>query len=385
MLPKEWAAGTVSQKRGSDFRYARKMRLVFTLLCCLPVCLMQRAGAQQIPGAIPDAPVPAGTQVQQVQQVQQDARAPRTLSGVVTDVDGALVPGATVTLLENFAVKGRSVAADANGHFSFDHVAAGPYTLTIAAAGMRTTTQKGTLNPDESLELPPIALGVAASELVEVSSLSDQEIAEVQMKQEEKQRLVGLVPNFYVSYVWEAKPLTTMQKYKLAVRSLIDPATFVIAAGFAGIEQGSDEYSGFGPGWEGYGKRYGALLADGAIGGMLGGAVLPSLFHQDPRYFYKGTGTKWQRAWYAIGTSVITRGDNGKWQPGYAAVLGDFASGAISNLYYPAQNRNGAALTIENGFVGIAADAATNLLQEFVLKKISTGVKKAAPGTQTTP
>jgi len=118
---------------------------------------------------------------------------------------------------------------------------------------------------------------------------------------------------------------------------------------------------------------------------MLGGAVLPSLFHQDPRYFYKGTGSVWKRAGYAISTAVVARGDNGKWQPAYASVLGDFASGAISNLYYPAQNRNGAALTIENGFVGIAADAATNLLQEFVLKKISTGVKKAAPGTQTTP
>jgi len=355
------------------------MRFVFALLCCLPVCLIQSAGAQQIPGAIPDAPVPAG------RQVQGDGMATRTLSGVVTDVDGALVPGATVSLLENFSVKPRSVVADANGHFSFSNVAAGPYTLTILATGMQPKTQRGTLNSDESVELPPIALGAATSEEVDVSSLTDREIAEVQMKQEEKQRLVGLVPNFYVEYDWNAKPLTASQKYRLAVRSIVDPATFVIAAGFAEIEQSTDEFSGFGPGWEGYGKRYGALLADGAIGGMLGGAVLPVLFHQDPRYFYKGTGTKWQRAWYAIGTSVITRGDNGKWQPGYAAVLGDFASGAISNLYYPAQNRNGAELTIENGFLAIASNAAGNLLQEFVLKKISTGVKVKAAAPQAAP
>jgi hypothetical protein len=311
-------------------------------------------------------------------QVQADATAMRTLSGVVTDVDGALVPGATVTLLENFSVKGRSVVADANGHFSFDNVAAGPYVLTIIAKGMQPKTQRGTLNPDESVELPPIALGVAASDEVEVSGLTQEEIAEVQMKQEEKQRLAGLVPNFYVSYVWHAAPLTAKQKYKLAARTLIDPATFVIAAGFAGIEQASNEYSGFGPGWEGYGKRYGALLADGAIGGMLGGAVFPVLFHQDPRYFYKGTGTKWHRALYAISTSVVARGDNGKWQPAYASVLGDFTSGAISNLYYPAADRNGAGLTIANGFLSIASDAATNLLQEFLLKKLSTGVKVKA-------
>jgi hypothetical protein len=357
------------------------MRFVLALLCCLPVCLILSAGAQQIPGAIPDAPAPAGT------QMQVDAMAVRTLSGVVTDVDGALVPGATVTLLEAGSTKRRSTVADGNGHFSFSNVAAGPYLLTIIAKGMEPTTQRGTLNPDESVELPAIALGAATSEEVEVSSLTQVEIAEMQMKQEEKQRLFGLVPNFYVVYEWNAKPLSAKQKYRLAVRAIVDPATFVITAGFAGIEQATNEFSGYGQGWEGYGKRFGAGMADTAIGGMLGGAVLPVLFHQDPRYFYKGTGTKWQRVGYAISRAVIARGDNGKWQPAYAEVLGDFASGAISNLYYPASNRNGAGLTIENGFLGIASDAATNLLQEFVLKKMITGIKvKATPaGTQAAP
>jgi hypothetical protein len=328
--------------------------------------LIHSAGAQQIP----DAPAPAGT------QVQADGLATRTLSGVITDVDGALVPGAKVALLENFSVKARSVVADANGHFSFSGVEAGPYTLTVTADGMQGATQRGTLNPDESVELPAIVLRVtAASDEVEVSSLSQQEIAEVQIKEEEKQRLAGLVPNFYVTYNWRAAPLTAKQKYKLAVRSLVDPATFVIVGGFAGIEQATNEFSGYGQGWAGYGKRYGAGLADTSIGGMLGGAVLPVLFHQDPRYFYMGRGTKWHRAWYAIGTSVIARGDNGKWQPAYAGVLGDFGSGAISNLYYPASNRNGAGLTIENGFLDVASDAVGNLLQEFVLKKLSSGVK----------
>jgi hypothetical protein len=279
-------------------------------------------------------------------------------------------------LLEGVATKPRSTVADSDGHFSFSGVTAGYYTLTVTADGMEAATQQGTLNSDESVELPPIVLQVAAAnDEVEVSSLTQQEIAEVQIKQEEKQRLVGLIPNFYVTYNWNAAPLTPKQKYKLAARALVDPATFVIAAGFAGIEQATNEFGGYGPGWEGYGKRYGAGLADTSIGGMLGGAVLPVLFHQDPRYFYMGKGTKWHRALYAISTAVVARGDNGKWQPAYAAVLGDFGSGAISNLYYPASNRNGAGLTIENGFLGLAGNAAGNLLQEFVLKKISTGVK----------
>jgi hypothetical protein len=366
------------------------MRFVFALMCCLPVCLICSGGAQQIP----NAPQAAGAQVvvpQAVgpQQVGADGMAARTLSGVVTDVEGALVPGATVSLLENFSVKPRTVVADENGHFSFSSVAAGAYVLTVTAPGMVGTTVKGVLNPDESVELPPIALGAGTSESVEVSGLSDQEIAEVQMKQEEKQRLVGLVPNFYVVYEWDAKPLTAKQKYRLAVRSILDPANFVISAGFAEIEQTTNEFSGFGPGWSGYGKRYGALLADESIGGMLGGAVLPVLFKQDPRYFYMGPerGTKWHRAWYAMSTAVVARGDNGKWQPGYAAVLGDFGSGAISNLYYPAANRNGAGLTIENGFLAIASNAAGNLLQEFLLKKLSKGVKVQvkASGAQVQP
>ena len=240
---------------------------------------------------------------------------------------------------------------------------------------MEGATRRGTLNADESLELPAIALKAAVSEEVVVSGLTQQEVAEKQVKQEEKQRLVGLVPNFYVTYDWNAAPLTPKLKYKMAARSIVDPATFVIVGGFAGIEQATNEFSGYKQGWAGYGKRYGAGFADTAIGGMLGGAVLPVLFHQDPRYFYKGTGTKWHRAMYAISTAVIARGDNGKWQPAYAGLLGDFASGAISNLYYPASNRNGAGLTFVNGALAVAGDAAGNLLQEFVLKKISKGVK----------
>jgi hypothetical protein len=266
--------------------------------------------------------------------------------------------------------------ADSDGHFSFSGVTAGSYTLTVTADGMEPATQRGTLNPDESVELPAIVLRVAAArDEVEVSSLTQQELAEVQIKQEEKQRLVGLVPNFYVTYNWKAAPLTPKQKYKLAMRSIVDPATFIIVGGFAGLEQATNEFSGYGQGAAGYGKRYGAGLADASIGGMLGGAVLPVLFHQDPRYFYKGTGTVWQRTRYALSTAVIARGDNGKWQPAYAGVLGDFGSGAISNLYYPASNRDGAGLTIENGFLAVASDAVGNLLQEFVLKKISSGVK----------
>lgn len=300
---------------------------------------------------------------------QASVAAGRVLSGVVTDVDGALIPGARVTLQGVGAV--RTAVTGSDGHFSFGDVSGDGFVLSVTAEGMAEVSEKGALGGDESLELPPIVLRVSASSDVEVTSLTREEIAEKQLKVEETQRLGGLVPNFYVTYDWKAEALTPKQKFQLAARSLADPATFVIVGGFAGIEQAENSFSGYGPGAAGYGKRYGAGLADASVGTMLGGAILPILFRQDPRYFYKGTGSVRSRVLYALSTAVVARGDNGKWQPAYAGVLGDFGSGAISNLYYPASDRHGANLTLENGALSVGFDAFGNLMQEFILPKLT--------------
>jgi hypothetical protein len=108
-----------------------------------------------------------------------------------------------------------------------------------------------------------------------------------------------------------------------------------------------------------------------AIGNVLGGAVFPIIFKQDPRYFYKGVGTKKSRALYALSTAVIARGDNGKWQPAYAGILAELAAGGISNAYYPAAERQGVGLTFGNAAVGIAFTGVSNLFQEFFFRKAS--------------
>ncbi len=342
------------------------MKPAFPLFCCLSLCLSITSRAQQVPSPTTTAATAQPT----------DGAGVRTLGGVIADMDGALVPGAKVTLSTASSKETQTATSDSEGHFSFSHVAAGAFTLTVLASGLQGTTVEGTLNPDESLELPPIQLRVAAdSTSIEVSSLTQKEVAASQLKQEEKQRLAGVIPNFYVTYDWKAAPLDTPQKYKLAARSLFDPATFVIVGGFAGIEQAMNSYSGYGQGAMGYAKRYGAGMANAGIGTVLGGAVFPELFHQDPRYFYKGRGSIRSRVLYALSTAVIARGDNGKWQPAYAAVAADFTTAAISNLYYPTSDRTDEGLTIENGFVNIGTNAAGNLLQEFLLKRLSTGIK----------
>jgi hypothetical protein len=156
-----------------------------------------------------------------------------------------------------------------------------------------------------------------------------------------------------------------------------------VTGAVAGVEQATGTLSGYGQGAQGYAKRYGAAYADLVTGTFIGGAIFPSLLKQDPRYFYKGTGSVRSRVLYAISMSVICKGDNGRWQPNYSGILGSLASGGISNLYYPATDRSDAALTFENMVIGIGETAAVNLLQEFVMRKITPNVPNYNP--QTTP
>ena len=139
----------------------------------------------------------------------------------------------------------------------------------------------------------------------------------------------------------------------------------------AGLEQANNTYSGYGQGADGYAKRFGAGYADNFIGSMLGGAILPSLLKQDPRYFYKGTGTTRSRLLYVIASAVVCKGDNGHWQPNYSGISASLATGGISNLYYPAANRNGVSLTFENAGMGIGQSAIQNFFQEFVVRKLT--------------
>ncbi len=196
------------------------------------------------------------------------------------------------------------------------------------------------------------------------------EVAEAEIKEQEKQRVLGLIPNFYVSYLHDAAPLTSKQKFELAWRTTVDPVNFALIGAIAGIEQAQNDFSAYGQGAQGYGMRYGAAYADSAIGTFIGSAMLPSLLKQDPRYFYKGNGSTRSRILYAIANSVICKGDNKHWQANYSGIIGSIAAGGISNLYYPAQDR-GAALTFENAFIGIGETAAVNLLQEFLIRKLT--------------
>jgi len=237
----------------------------------------------------------------------------------------------------------------------------------------------GILHPGETYNAPRIALALAP-EKTEVQVVFPRvEVAEEQIKEEEKQRVLGFVPNYYVSYVPDAASLTSKQKFELAWKTTVDPVTFVLTGAIAGVQQANNVFRGYGQGAEGYAKRYGADYADSVTSTFIGSALLPSPLKQDPRYFYKGSGSTRSRILYAIANSVICKGDNGRWQANYPNLLGSLAAGGISNLYYPAQDRNGAALTFESAAIEIGASAAANLFQEFVIRKLTPNVRNHDP------
>lgn len=183
------------------------------------------------------------------------------------------------------------------------------------------------------------------------------------LKQEERQRILGVVPNFNtVESAANVPPLSARQKFHLMYRSSIDPFVFVADGFVAGIGQARDSNPGFGQGAEGYFKRFGAAYADTVDGSLWGNAILPSLLKEDPRYFRMGAGSFRHRFLYAASTTVWCRRDNGTWGPSYANVLGNFISGGISNAYYPAEDR-GFEQTID-GALTVTAEGAIGA--EFV-------------------
>jgi len=338
------------------------------------------------PGLTAHAELPDAPQPQTIDQNQSDTQAPvstpqaspdqstlGSIRGVVEDRDGAVYQGVHITLAETVPAppSTRTTTTDINGRFLFSGVPAGAFKLTVSSEGFATQVVSGTLRVGESYEASTIVLPFATATTEVNVTASQEEIAEEQMKDEEKQRIFGVIPNFYVVYAPNAAPLTSRQKFHLAWRSSIDPITFLISGGVAGFEQATNGFSGYGQGAQGYAKRYGANFADNFIGTMIGGAILPSLLKQDPRYFYKGTGTTRSRILYAIANSVICKGDNGRWQANYSGILGSLAAGGISNIYYPASNREGASLTFEEALLGIAGGAAQNLFQEFLVRKLT--------------
>jgi len=188
--------------------------------------------------------------------------------------------------------------------------------------------------------------------------------AEQQLRQQQHQRILGVIPAFNMSNIQDAAPLSAKQKFRLAFRSSIDPFTFVTAGIDAGLAQNKNEYPAYGQGALGYAKRFAAAYTDTFSGTMFSGAIFPALLHHDPRYFRKGSGSFGSRILYSLSTTVRAKNDKGQWVPNYSNILGNLAAGGLANAYYPASDR-GVGLTFDRAGTVIIWGAVGSALIEF--------------------
>jgi hypothetical protein len=320
--------------------------------------------AQQTSATLPNAPGQTST---------------GTINGTITDTDGASIPAAQITLEDSTNKAVRNALTDSGGSFTFSAVEPGKYLVRIAAHGFSSwKVENVEVHDGEVLTLTPVELGVESLSAT-VDAITMEDLAEQQITAEEHQRILGILPNFFVSYVPHAAPLTRKQKFKLALVVSKDPLTFFTTGVTAGIEQAQGDFAGYGQGFSGYAKRYGATYGDRISATFLGAALLPSLLHQDPRYFYNGKGNVVKRALYAISTVAVCKGDNGKWQPNYSNVFGNLGAAGISTLYYPRSDQHSVQVTVDNTLIGVAYGGIGVLFQEFLLRHVTHGAPPAAP------
>jgi carboxypeptidase family protein len=298
-----------------------------------------------------------------------------SVAGTVLDISGAAVPGADVSLTHEDGTQLLTMASKANGEFNFTKIPPGPYLVMVNARGFAPfRSAEFVVTVRQAYELPNVSLSIATANM-EVTVRPTELIAAEQIRAAEKQRLIGVLPNFYTSYIYDAAPLTSRQKFSLATWGTFDPVAMLGVGFAAGIEQATNAYAGYGQGAAGYSKRFAAKFVDGRSSDFLTHAVFPSLLHQDPRYYYQGSGSVKSRFMHAVSSAFVARSDGGHTQPNYSYLLGNMCSGALSNLYYPQANR-GAHLVFTNTAVGLAGRVGTNLLREFLSKRLTTN----APG-----
>ena len=333
-----------------------------------------------VPASLAETAQPAALGVAaETASLSLDVQPAGSISGIVKGPDGAPVIEANVALMQGGQSIDQTETSD-QGRFSFSNVAPGTYTLDISAPSFKEQSASVDVQAGQAAMVAPIMLALAPVVTSVNVTPSKGEVVKYQMQQEEKQRILGFVPNYFVSYYPNAAPMKPEQKFQLTMKSDFNPFTLALTTLFVWGEQQAGMYSGYGTEEKSFAKRFGAAYATLGVGTMIGDALLPSLLKQDPRFYYKAHGSVPSKLFYAISRAVICKGDNGHWEPDYSAIIGHFAAGGIANLYLPQQNRKGVALMVQGGLVGLGFNAFVNVLQEFVIPKLTPGLSQRLSG-----
>jgi hypothetical protein len=368
----------VARELLASFSKARVVTAIVLGCMSLTVSAQRASDPGTLDESLPNAPVSLLDAEQQADPSSHHDSA--SISGAVQDATGAVVPRALVTLQGPAIDSQRTMESAADGSFTFSNLPTGKYRITVVSAGLGSyVSQEIELGTRESREVPRVVLPIAPTNVDVRVNVTEAQLATEQVKLQEQQRVLGLLPNFYTSYVWDAAPMTTKLKFNLALKSATDPVTFLGAGFIAGVEQANNSFPGYGQEAGGYGQRLGAAYADDVIARMLGSAIFPSLMKQDPRYFYRGSGSTKSRLLYALAATFVCKGDNGHWQPAYSYFAGSFGAGAIATLYHPSGTGT-ASLVLRNGLIDTGGHALNNVVREFLLRKLTPKVPDYAQG-----
>jgi hypothetical protein len=182
--------------------------------------------------------------------------------------------------------------------------------------------------------------------------------------QPENKRVFGIIPNYRTfPTLTNYKPLKPKEKFKIAKDDSFDRGTVVLAGEFAAEGKLINSNPSFGQGIKGYSRYFGAAYADMVIGDFMTEGVYPTILHQDPRYFRRGTGSGWSRLGYAMGQIFWTHTDSGGTQFNFSEIVGNSTAVAISSAYYPDGRDVSSAVSKLGSQIGI--DMAGNILKEF--------------------
>ncbi len=347
------------------FRRSSLLLLIAFTGATLPAQQLAANVAEPSRAALADAPEP------------QDGTQTGSIFGTVTDTDGLVVPGATITVSGPNPDDRRTATSAQDGGFSIPRVRPGVvYTVVIAAKSFADfNSPQVMLGPAQAFEIANIKLALATVD-TSITALTPEALAIEQETEEIHQRIFGVIPNFYVVYDHAFAPLSSQLKYRLAFKSSFDVVNGAAALFLGAINQAADRPD-YRQGLIGYGERVGAVYVDGVSDIIFGGAVLPALLHQDPRYFYEGTGSnKKKRFLHAIQTPFICKGDNGRDELNYSSLGGDLIAGGLANAYYPPHDR-GIGLVLSTAAIATGGRMVNALAQEFVFLKFTSRAKPA--------
>ncbi|HUB81628.1 MAG TPA: hypothetical protein VMB03_22675 [Bryobacteraceae bacterium] len=189
-----------------------------------------------------------------------------------------------------------------------------------------------------------------------------------------KDRLFFALPNFLtVEKAGQTPPLTAGQKFSVTLRDSFDPVEFAWYGLQAGIGQLNDSDRAFGEGVEGYARRFGSKAGDGIIENVFTRALMPTVFHQDPRYFQLGEGPFIHRLGYALSRIFVTRSDSGSTQFNFSEIVGSAAAAGISSYSYHPEDAHNLSSAVDVWGTQVAYDAVSFAVKEFwpdIRKKI---------------